>query len=52
MAFPLRVEGIVIPSAGGVLREADRANTRIKSTYGHGAFPIDSIGQLLSITEG
>ena len=43
-----------IPSAGSVLREADRARTPESKVrvWSRSLDPIDSIGQLLSITVG
>ena len=44
----------IIPSAGDVLREADRARTLETKVrvWSRSLDPIDSIGQLLSITVG
>jgi hypothetical protein len=40
-----------IPSAGSVLREADRPESKVR-VWSRSLDPIDSIGQLLSITVG
>jgi len=48
------LKGCPIPSAGSVLREADRARTPESKVrvWSRSLDPIDSIGQLLSITVG
>ena len=45
------IQTIPIPSAGSVLREADRARTP-ECVWSRSLDPIDSIGRILSITVG